>query len=84
MRRDIGSRDASLSSPGEEDISDSPVHVLERVGFPRNRHYTQVCMDITSGRPLGCSLPFRAIAPVIAGIVLLPDLMWVAWPLTAF
>ncbi|CAL8463581.1 g3115 [Coccomyxa elongata] len=40
--RDIGSRDASLASPGEEDISDSPVHVLERVGFPRNRHYTQV------------------------------------------
>ncbi|KAK9917578.1 hypothetical protein WJX75_006012 [Coccomyxa subellipsoidea] len=40
--RDIGSRHASLVGSAEEDISDSPVHVLERVGFPRSRHYTQV------------------------------------------
>ena len=52
LRRDIGSRDASLANPAEEDIADSPVHVLERVGFPRNRHYTQVCGVITLGRPL--------------------------------
>ncbi|EIE27633.1 P-loop containing nucleoside triphosphate hydrolase protein, partial [Coccomyxa subellipsoidea C-169] len=40
--RDIGSRQASLTGSTEEDISDTPVHVLERVGFPRSRHYTQV------------------------------------------
>jgi hypothetical protein len=58
LRRDIGSRHASLVGSAEEDISDSPVHVLERVGFPRSRHYTQVSWN---NLPLLTSFCFWAL-----------------------
>ncbi len=41
--RDVGSKGASTSGrPSEELEPEDPVHILERVGFPRQRQYTQV------------------------------------------
>ena len=48
--RSVG-QDAASASGRSEDSLDTPTTVLERVGFPRNRHYTKVGMPFQVVHP---------------------------------